>query len=132
MANTLSAMTQTQQFLELPIWEVYVQRALAGHEIRGGRWSVHTRVPMEMDALVVAIHGFLASYPVKQVDICYPADWWEALKERWFPGWLLCRFPVRKIEHHYDARFVFPDMQFPKGCGRSVKVVEYRGPRLVF
>lgn len=24
----------------------------------------------------------------------WPADWWQALKERWFPGWLLRWFPV--------------------------------------
>lgn len=24
----------------------------------------------------------------------YPADWWQAVKERWFPQWLLSRYPV--------------------------------------
>lgn len=27
-------------------------------------------------------------------EIKYPKDWWEALKERFFPKWLLRRFPV--------------------------------------
>lgn len=27
--------------------------------------------------------------------VSYPADWWEALKERWFPKWMLRRWPVK-------------------------------------
>lgn len=25
----------------------------------------------------------------------YPADWWQAFKARWFPGWALSRWPVK-------------------------------------
>lgn len=25
----------------------------------------------------------------------WPADWWQAFKERWFPNWVLRRWPVR-------------------------------------
>lgn len=131
MANNGNVIQETKKFLELPYWEIYAQRVLAGHEIRGGQWTMQTRIPMEIDALVMTIMGLLASYPVKQVDICYPADWWEASKERWFPGWLLRRWPVEYIKHHYDARYVFPDMEFPKILGRSVKIIEYSGPQVI-
>jgi hypothetical protein len=39
------------------------------------------------------------SYQFYQRDavppVQYPKDWWEAFKERWFPKWLLKRYPVR-------------------------------------
>ena len=36
----------------------------------------------------------------------YPADWWHAFKARWFPGWLLARFPARYTE--VVAKHKFP------------------------
>ena len=27
-----------------------------------------------------------------------PADWWQSFKQRWFPKWLLRRFPVRELD----------------------------------
>lgn len=35
----------------------------------------------------------LYSHKVKDVE--YPADWWEAFKDRWFPSWLKRRYPVK-------------------------------------
>jgi hypothetical protein len=34
-----------------------------------------------------------------EVKVHYPEDWWQALKERWFPEWALVRWPVRYREH---------------------------------
>jgi hypothetical protein len=39
------------------------------------------------------------SYQFYQKDaippVRYPKDWWEAFKERWFPKWLLERYPAQ-------------------------------------
>jgi hypothetical protein len=29
------------------------------------------------------------------MELKWPSDWKQAFKERWFPGWLLKRYPVR-------------------------------------
>ena len=42
----------------------------------------------------------------------YPSDWWQAFKERWFPPWLLSRYPVRYTDIIAEHRF--PEMAIPK------------------
>lgn len=32
---------------------------------------------------------------IDDVEILYPADWWQAFKGRYFPHWLLKRYPVK-------------------------------------
>jgi len=40
--------------------------------------------------------------------ICYPENWREAIKERWYPQWLKKRFPIKYKK--YDVLVVFPDL----------------------
>ena len=37
-----------------------------------------------------------------------PTDWWQHLKSRWFPQWLLCRFPTRY--RIWNAMAFFPNL----------------------
>ena len=37
-----------------------------------------------------------------KVDVRWPADWWQAVRERWAPKWWLKRHPVRYHEVHVD------------------------------
>lgn len=32
-------------------------------------------------------------------DAVWPANWWQAFRERWFPSWWLRRHPVRTVRH---------------------------------
>lgn len=41
------------------------------------------------------------------IDVEYPADWWEAFKDRWFPNFMLKRWPVKMTTIKVDeTRFV--------------------------
>lgn len=42
----------------------------------------------------------------------YPADWKQAFKERWYPEWLLAKYPVQYTV--YDARVLYPSMYIPE------------------
>ena len=55
----------------------------------------------------------------------YPADWWQALKERWFPGWLLKRYPVKWTK--LIAKHKFPHYAIPN-LGREYVEVMIRKP----
>lgn len=33
--------------------------------------------------------------------VAYPADWWQALKARWYPGWMKRLAPVRYTRHTF-------------------------------
>ena len=49
------------------------------------------------DLMVMELAAFLAGKKVNtiHVDIEYPADWWQAFKERWFPQWMINRWPIK-------------------------------------
>lgn len=40
--------------------------------------------------------------------IKYPADWWQAFKERWFPKWLIESYPIRYKVIDLDVRELYP------------------------
>lgn len=44
-------------------------------------------------------------------SISYPADWWEALKARWFPSWAKRKWPIRYVKR--TAMAMFPNLEIP-------------------
>jgi len=51
----------------------------------------------EVSLLALQLDSYVAGMPEKRIDVeeKWPADWWQAIKDRWFPEWLLSRWPVR-------------------------------------
>jgi hypothetical protein len=49
------------------------------------------------------------SQPVRSVT--YPADWWQAFKERWFPIWAQKRWPPRYTRIDVSAAVIYPDLK---------------------
>lgn len=45
----------------------------------------------------------------------FPADWWQALKHRWFPRWALRRWPVRFASFDLTPYHAYPEMTMPHG-----------------
>lgn len=54
----------------------------------------------------------------------YPATWWEAVKERWFPAWLKKKCPVQYKTVWAEHRF--PELDSPLGAREfvTIKVVK--------
>jgi hypothetical protein len=44
-------------------------------------------------------------------DIKYPADWKQAFKERWFPQWLLKKYPVKYKQ--FEVKALYPYLAIP-------------------
>jgi len=55
------------------------------------------------------VQGFIWGQRQPDRIISYPASWWEAFKERWFPLALLRRFPVEYIEYTISATVLYPE-----------------------
>lgn len=55
---------------------------------------ISTDVIMEANA-VTALKLLMEVLTQEEACVDYPADWWQAIKERWFPTWLRRRSPVR-------------------------------------
>ncbi|MBV8072094.1 MAG: hypothetical protein JO270_19460 [Acidobacteriaceae bacterium] len=47
--------------------------------------------------LVFRLQSYVLGKDTSYVDATerVPADWWQALRQRWFPGWWLRRWPLR-------------------------------------
>lgn len=80
------------------------------------------------DEIVYRVTGFVWSEGVQHVEIKYPADWWQAFKERWFPPWLLKHYPVRYKYHVIDIKAIYPNFRpsIPKEDYRLI-IQEFKG-----
>ena len=64
-------------------------------------------IDQEINMYRIRLRGFLYGESVEKHTIKYPKDWWQALRERWFPRWVLNRWPVRYTVHHIDLVAVY-------------------------
>ncbi len=60
--------------------------------------------------VVIRIKGSLLVDQVERVNVKYPSDWWQAVKDRWFPKWLLKHYPIQYITQSLSARILYPHM----------------------
>ena len=63
-----------------------------------------------MTSRLVAV---LAGERIRVLDVQYPADWTEAIKERFLPFWLKKRWPIRYKRLAWDIRVVYPEVSLP-------------------
>jgi hypothetical protein len=72
--------------------------------------------PVDMDALYVTLYAWVYGEQEKEYSTTYPAGWWEAFKDRWFPRWLKDRYPVSRTTFSVRADLVYTDFkpQMPK------------------
>jgi len=71
--------------------------------------------PCEVDVLPLLNNMFalrvtqrVLGREVERVAVEYPADWWQAVRERWLPEWAKKRWPVRMRKHQLVARELYP------------------------
>jgi hypothetical protein len=58
------------------------------------------------DGLICQLETYIHALPDQKItfECQYPRDWWESFKERWFPKWLLGKFPVIYTRKYYEER----------------------------
>lgn len=50
----------------------------------------------------------------------YPKDWWQGVKERWFPQWMKDRWPIEYTVEKLTARELYPQLKFDPRVGERV------------
>lgn len=65
------------------------------------------------DAIVHAIAEYAGQKQVGQVECVYPTTWWDAFKDRWFPGWLKRRYPPAFTRTVLNAQVIYPNLRLP-------------------
>ena len=73
--------------------------------------------------MTLLVHGYIWGESGKTQTIRYPATWWDAVKERWFPQWLLARYPVTYREHEISLKTLYPD--FKISMPHETRVLKY-------
>lgn len=74
---------------------------VACRQVVAAEYAVHLDYDHFARGIVAQIERTVWSKKIGHEDIRYPADWWEAVKERWAPRWFLRRWPVRY--RHFDV-----------------------------
>jgi hypothetical protein len=57
--------------------------------------------------LIADVYGL---HHEKRDVVRFPADWWQAFKERWAPLWFRMRYPVIYTEVTVSMREIYPDI----------------------
>lgn len=65
--------------------------------------------------ITVRIQQIIAGRIADEVTVSYPSDWWQAVRERWLPGWAKRKWPVHKTTIRLTARELYPKMVLPEG-----------------
>lgn len=60
--------------------------------------------------VITATGRLLGQRDMMEQEVRFPADWWQAFKERWFRGWLLERFPVKYTVVYITVDAVYPEL----------------------
>jgi hypothetical protein len=76
--------------------------------------NVSTMVDFERDAIMACVTQQVWGQRLgDEVRVVYLADWWQALKKRWFPRWARNRWPVRYAETVIDVVELYPKWRPP-------------------
>jgi len=63
--------------------------------------------------LTARLTAVLAGEHVRVLEAQYPADWKQAVKERFLPRWLRKWWPIRYVRVGWDIRVVYPEISLP-------------------
>jgi hypothetical protein len=58
----------------------------------------------------------------ERVEVTWPATWWDAVKQRWFPRWALRRWPARMNYVCMERAGLYPEIPWRKSHGRKGKL----------
>lgn len=64
----------------------------------------------DIDAMAVRLKRYVMSERLADETVSWPATWWDAVKERWFPDWLLRRYPVEYKHADFTIYRGYPDI----------------------
>ena len=63
--------------------------------------------------LTARLTAVLAGEHVRVLEVQYPADWKQAIKERFLPRFLRKRWPVHYVKVGWDIRVAYPEISLP-------------------
>lgn len=83
---------------------------VTAQEVVPAEYRASAHVDHIMGGLALRLERFVWATKIGEELESWPADWWEAVKERWFPTWALHRWPVRYRHLSLKAYHAYPTM----------------------
>jgi len=105
----------------------YLTEGLREHAIDcaiKGEIAEHTRY--HLDETVLQFTAMIYGTDRQALDVTYPANWWEAVKDRFMPQFLRKKFPIRYIHHEVIARQMFPTVRPHNDHPITYTLLEYK------
>ena len=104
--------------LEANIERIIVQESIDPHMARNMELIAYEDVVTRN--MAVRLIRYIASTDgrVDTIEhISYPETWWDAFKERWYPKWMLRRWPAEHVERALTLKQVHmcPHLDIPPG-----------------
>jgi hypothetical protein len=112
MMNHLNHIKIEQVVLEK--FRLYNRYYLDGNTLLKNEVDVHVVSDHLADRMVVGFHTYIASLQLDEIKVTYPINWYEAFKERWFPAWLLKKYPVIYKNVKLEAKALYPNVIIPR------------------
>ena len=90
----------------------YISRELVDHFAFPPKVDISAHDWM-FDGVAIRIIQQVYGRTLEEVKAEYPADWWQAFKERWFPAWAKKRWPVEWVRVRLEAKELYPKLYMP-------------------
>lgn len=97
--------------------EVFLERMMLASctEISQDLYLQSPKVQMYEDiarrTVVIQMKGYLWGKTLEKFDIEYPLDWWQAVKKRFAPAWVLRRWPVKQETNQISLVAYWPTIR---------------------
>lgn len=104
----------------------HITPELARHFACPARVDVSVDNAFYFDDIVLRVMQAVYGETLESVECEWPADWWQAFKGRWFPGWALRRWPVRLDGATLEARAMYPKVSMPEEPHKIVLDARHR------
>ena len=75
--------------------------------------AIRLEMGRDFERWIVKMTLDILKQDLDEISAHYPADWWQAFKERWFPALLLARWPVVYTWVMLSAWALYPKIALP-------------------
>lgn len=107
-------MTAKEEFL--PYKQIVLSKVRLNAIVAVSRHMLLDARLTEMDDFIanafrLQLDGFLWGKTIERHEVSYPADWWQAIKERWMPAWVKSIWPVKMKRIELDLKAIWPTLR---------------------
>lgn len=118
------------KYLTLEKLKYHGELYLSNEFVEGIRVSIEAldqRLAYFAEGFVLKMVREVWASPAAEHVVEFPADWWQAFRQRWLPAWWLRRHPVAMKRAVLTAKHLYPKMA-PVPGQKTITVAFYEPP----